>query len=385
MEYKKDDNPVESAKKKWIKRIWGALPAFSFVCLLLVIVFLYVMIKAESKALKAEKSASLKKDRPAVNVVVLDLVPMTIQDRISLPGIIEPWVKLEILSEVLGKVTKKAIEDGVAVKKGDIVATVDFRDYENSLKSAKASYNVALADFKRIEKLYKEQLSTRSKFDNALAQVENYQAVMDNAALNLDRCKIRAPLSGIANRIFIEKGQYLHIGDPVAEILQIDRVKVKVGIPESDVDAVRSLTDFDVTIDALDGKTFKGKKHFLSSTADSMARLYNLDLVLKNKNRQILPDMFTRVEIVKKEIQKGISVPLYAVISRGKDHIVYVINDDRAHSRKVELGLLEGWRVEIKKGLEAGEKVIVVGHRSVNDDERVNVVRIVKDPKEILQ
>ena len=385
MEYIKDENNPKSVKKKWMKRIWGVLPALFLVFLSLVVVILYVWIKAESKALKAEKLSNLKQDRPAVNVVVLDLVPMLIQDRISLPGIIEPWIKLEILAEVCGKVTKKAIKDGTSVKKGDIIATIDFRDYENFLKSANASYNVALADFKRVEKLYKEQLSTRSEFDNALAQVENYKAVMDNAALNLDRCKIRAPLSGVVNRIFIEEGWYLNIADPVAEILQIDCVKVKVGIPESDVDAVRSLTDFDVTIDALNGKIFKGEKYFLSSTADPMARLYNLDLVLENKNNQILPDMFARVEIVKKEIPEGISVPLYAVISRDKGHIVYVINDDKAYSRKVELGLLEGWRVEIKKGLKAGEKVIVVGHRSVNDGEKVNVVRSVKHPREILK
>ena len=385
MEYKKDDDQTESVKKKWLKRIWGVLPALSLVFLLLIVVVLSVWIKAESKALKAEKLASLKQNRPAVNVVVLDLVPMPIQDRISLPGVVEPWVKLQILAEVHGKVTKKALEDGATVKKGDIIAMIDFRDYENSLKSAKASYKVAIADFESIEKLYKEQLSTRSEFDNALAQVENSKAAMDNAALNLDRCKIIAPLSGVVNRIFIEEGQYLNIADPVAEILQTDRVKVNVGIPESDVDAVRSLTDFDVTIDALDGKILKGKKHFLSSTADSMARLYNLDIVLENKNKQILPDMFARVEIIKKEVPEGISVPLYTVISRDEGHIVYVINDDRAHSRKVELGLLEGWLVEIKKGLKAGEKVIVVGHRSVNDGEKVNVVRSVKDPKEILK
>jgi RND family efflux transporter MFP subunit len=385
MEYKKDDDQTESVKKKWLKRIWGVLPALSLVFLLLIVVVLSVWIKAESKALKAEKLANLKKDRPAVNVVALDLVPTPIQDRISLPGVIEPWVKLQILAEVSGKVIKKVLEDGATVKKGDIIAMIDFRDYENSLKSAKASYKVAIADFESIEKLYKEQLSTRSEFDNALAQVENSKAAMDNAALNLDRCKIIAPLSGVVNRIFIEEGQYLNIADPVAEILQTDRVKVNVGIPESDVDAVRSLTDFDVTIDALDGKILKGKKHFLSSTADSMARLYNLDIVLENKNKQILPDMFARVEIIKKEVPEGISVPLYAVISRDKGHIVYIINDDRAHSRTVELGLLEGWRVEIKHGLKAGEKVIVVGHRSVNDGEKVNVVRSVKDPKEILK
>lgn len=385
MEYKKDKIQAESVKKKWIKLIWGALPALFLIFLLLIVALLFVRIKTEEEAIKADKLAKMKMDRPPVNVVTLDLVPMSIRDRLSLPGVIEPWVKLEILAEVRGKITKKAVEEGVRVKRGDVLAYIDFRDYENSFKSAKASYDVALADFERIKKLYKEQLATRSRMDNALAQAKNYKAGMDNAALNLERCKILAPISGIVNHIFIEEGQYLNIADPVAEILQIDRVKVQVGIPESDVDAVRRLTDFNVRIDALGGKTFSGKKHFLSSTADSRARLYNLDLVLENKNEEILPDMFARVEIIKKEVPDSISVPLYAVISRNNSNIVYVINDHKAHLRKVELGLLEGWRVEVKKGLRAGEKVIVVGHRSVNDGEIVNVVRSVKDPKDILK
>jgi len=310
---------------------------------------------------------------------------MPIRDRLNLPGVIKPWVKLEILAEVRGKITKKAVEEGARVNRGDILAYIDFRDYENSFKSAKASYDVARADYERIEKLYNEQLATRSQLDNALAQAENYKAGMENAALNLERCKILAPISGIINHVFIEQGQYLNIADPVAEILQIDRVKVHVGIPESDVDAVRSLTDFNVKVNALGGKTFLGKKHFLSNTADSKARLYNLDLVLENKHEEILPDMFARIEIVKKEVQNSISVPLYAVISRNNSNIVYIINDRRAHLREVELGLLEGWRVEVKKGLAAGEKVIVVGHRSVNDGEKVNIVRSITDPKDILK
>ena len=385
MENLKDNMQADSVKKKWIKRIWGALPAVFLLFLVLVVVLLFVRIKAEKEVIKADKLAKMKTDRPPINVVALDLVPMPIRDRLSLPGIIEPWIKLEILSEVRGKVTKKAVEEGVRVKKGELIAQIDFRDHANSFKSAKASYDVAFADFERIKKLYDEQLATKSQRDNALAQAENFKAAMDNAALNLERCKISAPISGIVNHIFIEEGQYLKIADPVAEILQIDRVKVQVGIPESDVDAVRSLTDFNVKVDALGGKMFLGKKHFLSSTADSRARLYNLDIMLENNNEEILPDMFARVEIIKKQVENSISVPLYAVISRNSSNIVYIINDQKAHLREVELGLLEGWRVEVKKGLTAGEKVIVVGHRSVNDGEKVNVVRSVKDPKDILK
>jgi len=383
---KPESKNQQSAGRKWLIRLWGLLPTLFLLCLIFIIVVLAVRIQSQGERIKAERAAQIKQHQPDVNVVVLEMIPAPIRDRINLPGTTEPWVKLTVLTEVSGKVIRKAMEEGNSVSKGDVIAVLDSRDYQNTYNSAKASYQSALATLNRLRKLHQEQLSPRAQLDEAIAQTENYKSARDTAALNLERCTIRAPISGGINHIFIEDGQYLNVSDPVAEILQIDPIKVKVGIPESDVDAVRSLTHFDVTIDALNNKVFQAKKHFLSKTADPMARLYNLDLVLENPDAEILPDMFVRVEIVKQEVPESLSIPLYSVITKNNENIVYVVDENHiAHSRPIDIGLQEGWRVEIKKGLGAGEKVIVVGHRSVNDEQRVNVVRTVKDPKEIVR
>jgi RND family efflux transporter MFP subunit len=383
------ENQIRSSEsknivRKWLKRAWGALPACFLVLLILVIGIFFFRIKAESEMLVAKKKAELRQEQPAVNVVTLELVPTPIRDRINLPGAVEPWVSLEVLTEVGGKVREKAVEEGNTVKKGDVIAKLDSRDYRNTYNSFKASHKAAMASLNRLRKLHKGQLTTKSQLEDAEAQAENYKASMDTASLNLERCVIRAPISGVINRLYVEKGQFLSASDNVAEILQTDRVKVKVGIPESDVDAVRKLEDFDVKIDALGGKIFPAKKHFLSRTADKMARLYNLDLALDNANGEILPDMFARVEIVKQEVPDSLSIPLYSVVSKNDDHIVYIVRDGKAYSKEVELGLQEGWRIEVTQGLAPGDQVIVVGHRGVADDQAVNVVRKVTDPKEIL-
>ena len=82
--------------------------------------------------------------------------------------------------------------------------------------------------------------------------------------MNVERCSISAPISGIVDKVHIETGDYLNIAAPVADILQIDKIKVAVGIPESDVSAVRRVDHFEVRIDALDGRIFPAEKHFLS-------------------------------------------------------------------------------------------------------------------------
>ncbi len=331
----------------------------------------------------AENKLDVLEPPPDVNVVVLKLNQQPIRERINLPGIVEPWVKFNIVAEVRGEVTEKRIEKGTSVNAGDIIAVLDTEDYEIALQAAKASYDTALASKQRLEKLYKEQLASRSQLDDITAQVEQFRAQMDSAALNLKRCTIRSPISGIINNLYIDRGQYVKISDPIAEVLQMDKVKVIVGIPESDVRAVGNVDEFEVMFDALDGRVFTARKYFLSRASDPMARLYNLELRIENPKGEILPDMFARVDIVKQEKANALAVPLYSIITLDNEKTVYVVDDQVVGSRTVKTGIQEGWRIEITEGLEAGEQVVVVGHRSLSDGQTVNVVKSILGMEEL--
>jgi RND family efflux transporter MFP subunit len=331
----------------------------------------------------AEKKISAEVLIPDVNVVTLELTPGPIRDRMNLPGIVEPWVKYNIISEIRGKVVEKRIEKGVSVKAGDVIALIDPKDYKIALQAAKASYDTALASKNRLERLYKEQLASRSQYDDITAQVEQFRAQMDSAALNLERCVIKSPIAGRINNLHIEKGQYVNVSDPIAEILKMDQVKVVVGIPESDVSAVAGVDAFQVAFDALNGRTFAAEKYFLSKASDARARLYNLELRMDNASGEILPDMFARVEIVKKERPDALSVPLYAIIPLNKTQVVYVVEDNIVRARKIKSGIQEGWRIEIIEGLAAGDHVIVIGHRNVSAGQKINVIRTITTMEEL--
>jgi membrane fusion protein (multidrug efflux system) len=361
------------------------LPALFLILLILIIAGLFAHINGERGRIKAENLASLHKKRPPVNVVVLDVTPMPIHDRLSLPAQVEPWVVLNVLAEVSGKVVELMAEEGDPVKNGDLIARIDSRDYENELSSIRAKYSLAEKNLNRARDLFEEGLITRARLDDEIANVESLSAALKNAELRLERCSVKAPISGVMNRIDAEEGLYLNVQDPVGQILEIDRVKVIVGIPESDVDAVRKLTHFDLTIDALGGRTIRGRKLFLSKSPESFAHLYRLEIEVENREGEILPGMFARVDIIKKEVSNSISVPLYSVISQGDEQFVYVEKEGKAHVRIVETGILEGWRVQIARGIEEGDRVIVVGHRSVDEGQEVNVVRTITEPEDLFR
>ncbi|MEW5909187.1 MAG: efflux RND transporter periplasmic adaptor subunit [Thermodesulfobacteriota bacterium] len=366
-----------------MKWIWGKLPLLFFLILILGIGLLYTRIQEKKSLLEAQKASELKQNQAKVNVVTLKTSPSTVRDRIDLPGTITPYMELKVLAEVRGKIIEKKVKEGDFVKKGDSLALLDSRDYNNALLSAGSSHEAAQASLNRIKALYKDQLATRSQLDEAEARTQNLKAAMDNAALNVERCNVRSDMAGIVERVDFEAGQFVNVGDFMAKVIRIDRVKVRVGIPESDVGDVRKVNEFDLKIDALGGKGFRGKKEVLSKTAEPGTRVYPLSLVVENPTLEILPDMFARVQIIKRQIRDGISVPLFAVINRNKEKIVYIINDEHVHARTVELGLMDGWKVEVKSGLNPGDQVVVVGQRDVNPGQAVNVVRTVDRMEEL--
>jgi len=374
-----------TARGRWVKRIWGVLPALLLTVFMVMIVGMSVKIKGKAERLKGEKVAELHRERSAVNVIVYEVVPVTIQDKVSLPGVVEPWIRLQLLSEIRGRVVEVRVKEGNRVEKGDVIVRIDSRDYQIVLDSARASHTLAVANRERARKLFEKERIPKAELDNVETEAIVLESKMKDAELQLERCTITSPISGVVNRLDAKVGLLMNVSTPVAEILQVDRLKVAVGIPESDVSAVRSLSQVDLVVDALDGKVVSGGKYFLASSPDDVAHLYRLELEVDNSAGEILPGMFVRANVVKKEMPDSITIPLYAVISKNEDRLVYVEKEGNARACKVKLGILDGWRVQIVSGLKPGDRVIVVGHRDVNDGQGVKVVQSITDLEELVK
>jgi len=366
--------------KKTLSRF---LPLLVLLVLILIAVGLGAKVKNEQSRLLEEKSNAVIQERPPVNVVEQELVPGIMRDRMNLPGMVEPWENLGILAEVRGLVEEVLVEEGSHVKQGDLIARLDAGDYENRRNSIKAAYNLALINLKRLSGLHEQEIIAQSRYDSVKADVESLEADLATAELQLKRCFIKSSIAGIVNELPAKKGLYLAVGDPVATVLDIERLKVIVGIPESDVDAVRRIDRFEITIEALGNKEITGTKYFLAIAPESLAQVYRLELEVENKLEEILPGMFARVEIIKQEFPDALAIPLYAVISRDNKHYVYVEENNVAKLQEVKLGILDGWQIQIIEGLKPGGKVIVVGQRSVDEGQRLNVVKKVTSSAEI--
>ena len=380
----KDESGKRDLKTRLLVAIWAAVP-WLLICLMMV--FLVTMgrriVQEQSRLAEAKKEAA-HQIVPAVSVVTLILEPRRLEDRITLPAEVEPFEELWVKAEVKGQVTDVMAEEGRLVRMNQGLVQLDQRDYRAHLDRIEANHRLAVLDHERMEALANKKIAAESKLDEAVARLKELGAQRQEAELALNRTRITAPIQGLVNEIKTKKGDLLEAGQPVAQILQIDKVKVTVGIPESDVAAICDLLEADVVIEALGKRKVKGRKCFLSSKPRSLARLYDLELTVPNPDGDILPGMFARVELVKEVLQKTLVIPLYAVIVQGDESVVYVEEGGLARKRKVEIGVLSDWQVQVVSGLAPGEKVIVVGHRLLDEGQEVNVIKVVRDPSKIL-
>jgi membrane fusion protein (multidrug efflux system) len=378
-----DRTEPKTRRGKIVKFIWSYLPYLFLFIMIALIVMLGGMIDSKKTRLAEEKKAALTQERKPVNAVLLTVTPTVIRDRINLPGIIEPWTDLELLAKINGTVEEVLVREGDTLKKGQTIARIEDKDYRIVLNGAEAAYNLAVATLKRHTTLHAKGLIPTAELDVARTEMETTRAALEDARLNLSRCSVTVPMAGVVEHLDLKVGFYLSVGDPMARILEVDRVKAVIGIPESDVAAVSRLNRVQLTIQALGDRVVDGTRYFLDASPDTAARLYRLELALDNRDHAILPGMFVRADLVKETAENSIAVPLYSVVARNDEQYVFLAQEGKAYKRPVTIGIMEGWQVQVREGLDFGDQVIIEGHREVEDGQQINVVRIIDDPGEL--
>lgn len=373
------------SKIKMLRFFWGIFPWLIVLSILAFIGIMYIQIEKEATRLEQISLAAVKKEIPTIRVITLTLEPISLADKINLPGQVEPNEELWIKAEVFGQVIRTRVEEGQKVRRGQVLVELDDRDYRSRLARIEANYDLTEQEYNRYAALAEKKITAKNKLEEIEARLKDATAQRKEAQLALSRTRITSPIDGRLNQITPTRGDLLKVGDRVAQILDVANVKVTVGVPESDVSAFLDLDEATVVIEALGDRRVTGKKLFLSYQPRSLARLYDLELLVPNTDGRIRSGMFARVELVKTVFENALVIPLYAVITQNEERFVFIENDSHAKKRPVTIGILTGWQVQVTSGLKPGDKVIVVGQRLLDEGHALEIIKNVRRAEEILQ
>jgi len=312
----------------------------------------------------------------AVPVSVATVVSRDLEERFTLPGSLEAWEDLTLAAEIAGTVDWVGPEEGTRLKSGAAILTIDSLTQKANLERARVDAEVKRTTMERLERLVADELVSRQEFDNSVTAYEAARQSLKLARIALAKSSVRTPIAGVLDARNVERGEYVKVGDPVAVVVQVDRLKVLVDVPEKDVRYLRVGERVEVLQSQIDtGETVQrsGKLEHLAYKADPVTRTYRAKVEVDNRDRQLRPGMIVRIEALRRTLKDAVAVPLYAVVELEGRKVVFVEDQGKAQLRLVEIGGVIDGEVVILQGLQAGERLIVKGQQLLADGMPVTV------------
>ncbi len=304
---------------------------------------------------------------PPVNVSVIQITPEdAVQDTFDLPAVVEPNRVTTVSAEIAGHIDTIACKKGQRLRPDDVLVTLNTDLLMPQYDTAKTQYLRATLEWERMKDLVQKKATAQKDLDDATTTLSIAKATVDQIEATLDRCRIKAPATGVINDLPVELGEYLDPGMPVAQLVDTTTVKVAVELPERDVPyfCVGQTAEIRVSLRGVD-QTFSGTITFISEVADIQTRSTRMEITLPNSDQLLHSGQIVLVRLKRQTFQNAIFIPLLAVIPMESTKSVYIVEHGLAVRKDVELGVIKGDRIQILKGLDAGDQLIIQGHRFV--------------------
>jgi len=348
-----------------------------------------------------QKSAERTEEKRTVPVEVELVSTGSIEETMELTGWIEAKTVVDVKSKMAGRIESlqavldsgnlAAVEEGLAVRKGQQLAVIDHDVYLAQVAAAKADLQakeVELSDAERekqrIMALYEGGSATEQSRDKAVtaakltaAGLALARANLQLAEINLRESTILSPIDGIVTAKHIDQGNLIKAGDRIATVADMKTVKVIVAVAEKYGWEIAVGTPVRIKVDAFENKVFNAKVYSVYPALDAQTNTIQAEIRMNNDELLLKPGMFARVSLITKRKDDAVVISRDVVLGGKIDKpYVYVVEEGIARKRFVQIGITEAARYEITDGLKVGQKLVVNGMNYLADGTDVEIVRI---------
>lgn len=310
----------------------------------------------------------------AVAVEVTRVASESFADETTAVGSLKSNESVVLRPETSGRIARINFKDGEVVKQGALLLTLDAGIQEAELQQAKANLALAQANQQRNDDLFQKKFISQQSLDNTRAALKVQEATVALAEAKLAKTRIRAPFNGVVGIRNISVGDYIKEGEELVNLEDIATLKVDFRLPEAYLSRLQKGLELDVSSDAMPGVPFRAILDAVDPLVDANGRSIACRALLSNRDGKLRPGMFVRARVVFGEKQNALMIPEQAVVTGGKQPIVFVVAEGKAKAMPVRLGVRRGGRVEVLEGLAAGDTIITAGQLKIKDGLAVRAV-----------
>ena len=188
------------------------------------------------------------------------------------------------------------------------------------------------------------------------------------------RIEIHAPFDGKLGLSKVNVGNQVSKSELLTTLDNFTKMKIKFDLPETNLTFLKKNLSFEATSDVIKGKIFKGNIDYIDSRIDEQSRTIRVYAILNNTDNVLRPGLFMKIKLVLQEKENAFLIPEEALLSINKKHYVYIAEGDNAKIKEVSIGIRMNQFIEIEKGLDINDKVIVLGHEKLRDGSKIKVL-----------
>lgn len=330
----------------------------------------------------SSKTAEKTKKDEAIPVEALTVPAGNISSFLFFGAAIETEEEVDVYPQVDGIIEKIQAEEGDQVNKGDVLLELDDDEYSLAAEAAKVAFEQASSEYDRAKAIHEKNLTSKNEYETARFNMEKQKITYEQAALTLERSKIKAPIPGVIAERFVKLGDRILTGTKLFHLVNNSKMIATVHVPAKEAQACQLEQQVIVSSDFLPDQEFEGWIKRISPVVNRTSGTVKVTVGLRDGKRALKAGMFVNVHIITGTHKNVPLIPKNALVYDGEDKFVYVVQDDTLANRiKLMIGYSDNHHVEPLKSIQIGDKIIVVGQSALKDKSRIKIVRM--DMKDI--
>lgn len=288
------------------------------------------------------------------------------------PGRTQAAETANVAFRVSGTLASLSVHEGDHVRRGQVIARMDDRDYRTQLQATEAEYAQVKAEAERVMNLYRDSVMAASTYDKARYGLQQMEQKLRNHRDQLADCVLYAPFDGYVRSVLHEAHETIGAGMPILRLYAEGNTEITIFIPASEFQHRDAFESFTAQFDVLPGEVFPLQLVSISHQAN-VNQLYEVRLSFKAPNSQITPGMSTTVALHYQQQDNATTIiPASAILHDEKGTAVMVYKDGKVKRTSVEVSVLHrNGTAEITTGLIAGQQIVTSGVHTLSDGETV--------------
>ena len=298
----------------------------------------------------------------SVQVVVTNVHPQPVTEALSLVGSLAANEYVELKPETEGVVQEVLFQDGDRVQPAQLLIRLDESKLVAAVDEGEANFKLSKANLERSEQLFHEKYVSPQEYDQVKAQFEVNKASLELKRRQLKDARILAPFGGVLGARLISPGQVITKATTLTTLVDLDTVKVEVGIPERFLGQIKNGLALALRVAAFPGRAFTGEVYYVAAQLDPATRTALVKARISNPDHELRPGMFANLDLTLQVRPSAIVIPEPAVVFDGDVARIFVVGQGGlAQMQTIKLGIRVPGGVEVVEGLKPGDQVIVEG------------------------